>query len=105
MYCTEVSHRGTPEWRWQTYFFILKSGVGEARRLIWCLHPNDEFGVGEVPLTRLHSVQALDTPEGEACLIIDAEAADEVVALTLRAPHAQLREDWIVSLRTMIAGR
>lgn len=91
-------------WKWQTFFFILKSGLGEGRRLLWCLHPNDAQCLGSVQVGRVLAVQPLDTPQGEACLIVDYGADDRAHALTLRASSVQNREDWIVSIRTMQTG-
>jgi len=107
---SRTAARGAPAgsaslgWKWQTYFFILKSGSGEGRKLMWCQHPNDERCLGSVHVGRLLAVQPLDTPQGEACLIIDYGADEQAHALTLRASSAQNREDWIVSLRTMQTG-
>ncbi|CAK0847549.1 unnamed protein product [Prorocentrum cordatum] len=82
-----------PGWKWQTCFFVLKSGVGIARRLLWTLHPNDEVPVGSVHLSQIRAVQALDTPDGEACLIVDWGGHDASHALTLRSSSPQTRQD------------
>jgi len=103
---SQVGARGIGSyWRWQTYFFMLKSGTGEARRLLWCRHPGDERCSGELQVSRIRTVQPLDTPQGEPCLIIDAAASTaEGTVLTLRAASLQSREDWIVSIRTMMSS-
>mmetsp|Transcript_29858 Transcript_29858/g.79810 ORF Transcript_29858/g.79810 Transcript_29858/m.79810 type:complete len:342 (-) Transcript_29858:17-1042(-) len=93
-----------PGWKWQTCFFVLKSGVGIARRLLWTLHPNDEVPVGSVHLSQIRAVQALDTPDGEACLIVDWGGHDASHALTLRSSSPQTRQDWIEAIRLMQAG-
>mmetsp|Transcript_69919 Transcript_69919/g.138435 ORF Transcript_69919/g.138435 Transcript_69919/m.138435 type:complete len:1008 (-) Transcript_69919:204-3227(-) len=90
-------------WRWQSCFAMVKSSSGHGRRLVWCLHPNDEQCVGSVQLACIQAVQPLDTPRGEHCFVLDCRADGDrpACALTFRAGSAQSREDWVVSVRTV----
>lgn len=118
------SSSGASHWRWQTYFFVLKSGgTVDSRRLMWSRHPNDEQHAGSLQVSWIRTVQPLDTPQGEPCLIVDydphgrsAASADRGrptgaaalssggAVLTLRAASMERREDWIVSIRTLLVG-
>eukprot|EP00933_Yihiella_yeosuensis_P083515 TRINITY_DN97758_c0_g1_i1.p1 TRINITY_DN97758_c0_g1~~TRINITY_DN97758_c0_g1_i1.p1 ORF type:complete len:503 (+),score=88.48 TRINITY_DN97758_c0_g1_i1:214-1509(+) len=98
-------HQGGKTWAWNKFFFVLKSSVGEDRKLMWSRHPNDEHPVGAIHVHDIKAVQALDNPSGEVCLIVDyTNAAGCPDLLTLRASSLQSREDWIVSIRTMQNG-
>lgn len=90
-------------WTWQEHFFVLKLNSEFGRRLLWCRHPNDSEPVGSIPLSDVVAVLPLDTPQGDACLIIDFKVGCAVKAITLRSSSSQMRSDWIVSIRTMKA--
>eukprot|EP00930_Biecheleria_cincta_P036646 TRINITY_DN25111_c0_g1_i1.p1 TRINITY_DN25111_c0_g1~~TRINITY_DN25111_c0_g1_i1.p1 ORF type:complete len:982 (+),score=188.65 TRINITY_DN25111_c0_g1_i1:252-3197(+) len=92
------------EWAWRTYFFVLKNGRGDMRKLLWCRRPTDELCAGSVLIRDITAVQPLDTPSGEVCLIVDYNSGKRAELLTLRATSVQSREDWIVSIRTMQIG-
>jgi len=101
-------------WRWQLHFFVLKTGTGADRRLIWCHHPNDAEGVGCIWLDGISQVSQLENPYGDLCLIIDhcpkrlaGENRDQPKPelLTLRARSAKSREDWAMAIRTLQSVR
>lgn len=92
------------KWRWQVYVFILKSGMSlEARELMWCHHPSESECAGSVAIGDVNQVQSIDTPQGDACLIVSFLNRESGVedAITLRARSPESRDDWVVSIRTM----
>merc|ERR1712139_634187 len=69
-----AQRRGVGSWRWQAHLFVLKSGPGESRKLLWCRHPSDTKCVGSIQVDKLREVLPLGTPQDDgACLIIDYE--------------------------------
>eukprot|EP00928_Gymnodinium_smaydae_P011113 TRINITY_DN14142_c0_g1_i1.p1 TRINITY_DN14142_c0_g1~~TRINITY_DN14142_c0_g1_i1.p1 ORF type:complete len:1124 (+),score=285.58 TRINITY_DN14142_c0_g1_i1:299-3670(+) len=87
-------------WIWRRFLFFLCGTPGETDcRLLWCLHPCDAAAVGGIQALDIRRAQPLDNPQGEACLIIDHAAG----AMTLRAASALRRDEWLCSLRDVLA--
>eukprot|EP00397_Hematodinium_sp_SG-2012_P056070 GEMP01068899.1.p1 GENE.GEMP01068899.1~~GEMP01068899.1.p1 ORF type:complete len:132 (+),score=26.15 GEMP01068899.1:262-657(+) len=88
----------TPLWE-LLFFTLLSSPTGGT--LVWSVHPMDPCA-GQIELSTVSSVLPVDTPNGDLCIIVDYHDDDgEIKAMTLRAETAAIREDWVVSLRTM----
>lgn len=100
--CLDLHHEEVAaHWAWQTLFFMLKY-QGEPR-LMWCKHPNDKEPAGCVALKLLQAVQPLDTPQGEACLILDHRTDGRAQTSTIRASSVSARDVWISSIREVRA--
>lgn len=87
------------DWGWRSYYFALKSGP--VRKLVWCKRPTDELCAGAVHVRDITTVQPLDTPGGEVCILVEYNSNDRDELLTLRTASLKSREDWIVSIKTM----
>lgn len=87
------------DWGWRSYYFALKSGP--VRKLVWCKRPTDELCAGAVHVRDITTVQPLDTPGGEVCILVEYNSKDRDELLTLRTASLKSREDWIVSIKTM----
>lgn len=99
-----VSARGT-HLMWDKYMFILKSGVDSDRRLVWCQHPNDTDATGSVALNDVKAVDALDSPQGDLCIVVSPaapEASSSSQKLTLRSKSPRDREEWLMAITAMM---
>lgn len=99
-----VQHTGSHgQWQWQPLFFALKAGLGDGRRLSWCVSPTEPEAYG-VPIGHIQDVHPLDTPDDKTCLILNVVGATGPRTMTLRAGSCRARDDWMDSIRTMQTG-
>jgi len=89
---------------WQSYFFVLKTGLAGQRRFMWCHHPNDASCVTSLPVEGIQRVEAEDGPDGSPCIKLSHSANSAPNPMTLRAKTAKNRDDWIAALRTLNGG-
>jgi len=95
---------------WNLFFFLLKGGQNRTeRQLAWCHHPLDPRPAGHVPADSINGVHPADSMNGDNCIVIERRqtgfgAGKNLSTLTLRAPSARAREDWLIAVH-MVCGQ